>query len=269
MSVPLNRTGALPVPSERPGRNMLTDEERAIYEWQMWTAGFGERGQDKLKAASVLVSRVGGVGGAAAYYLAAAGVGRLVLAHAGNLRPSDLNRQILMTHDHLGKPRIESAARRLRELNPRVAIEPVGQNIGQQNAADLVGSVDLVVSAAPRFGERLLMNRHAVARNKPLVDCAMYDLDAQITTVIPGRTPCLACLYPEEPPGWSRQFPVFGAVAGTIGAMGAVEAIKLIAGLGEPLAGKLLVCDLRQMAFRTVAIQRNPKCAVCAGRRAG
>ena len=96
------------------GRRMLTDEEKAVYEWQIWVPEFGDEGQEKLKGASVLISRVGGLGSVVAYELAAAGVGRLVLAHGGNVKPSDLNRQLLMTHDWLGKPRVESAARRLR-----------------------------------------------------------------------------------------------------------------------------------------------------------
>ena len=101
----------------------LTAEERAIYEWQMWVPGFGEEGQRKLKAASVLISRVGGLGGMVAYQLAAAGVGRLVLAHAGSLKPSDLNRQLLQRHDRIGQPRMETIVRRLRELNPRLEID--------------------------------------------------------------------------------------------------------------------------------------------------
>ena len=99
----------------------LNEEERSTYEWQMWSAGFGEAGQEKLKGASVLISRIGGVGSAVAYYLAAAGVGRLVLAHRGPVRFSDLNRQILMTHDHLGKPRVESAERRLEQADAQPA----------------------------------------------------------------------------------------------------------------------------------------------------
>src|SRR3954471_7253772 len=107
---------------------MLTDEERAIYEWQMWTPHFGEAGQEKLKAATVLVSRIGGVGGTVALQLAAAGIGKLILAHAGNLRPSDLNRQLLMSHTGLGQPRIEQAAQRLRELNPALEVVPIAEN---------------------------------------------------------------------------------------------------------------------------------------------
>lgn len=243
----------------------LTDFERATYEWQMSVPGFGEQGQQALKAASVLVSRCGGVGSAAAYYLAAAGVGKLVLAHGGNLKQSDLNRQILMTHEWVGKPRVESAARRVRELNPSITVDAVPHNVGPANAADLVGRADVVIGCAPLFEERLAMNREAVRQKKPLVDCAMYELQAQITTIIPGQTACLACLYAENPPGWKRQFPVFGAVAGMIGALGAMEAIKLLAGFGRPLAGKLLMFDLRDMSVRQVEVQRDPRCRVCGG----
>jgi molybdopterin/thiamine biosynthesis adenylyltransferase len=246
-----------------PGLPELDEAERATYEWQMWVDGFGEAGQRRLKAASVLITRLGGVGGAVAYYLAAAGVGRLVLAHAGSVKPSDLNRQILMTHDWLGKPRIESAARRLRELNPRLEVVTVPENAGPGNAAALVAQAGVVVACAPLFAERLALNRAAVAQGKPLVNCAMYELHGEVTTVIPGRTACLACLVPEEPPTWKRRFPVFGAVAGMVGAMGAMEAIKVIAGFGEPLAGRMLMIDLRRVGTRVLNVARDPACPVC------
>ena len=241
----------------------LTDAEKATYEWQMWVPDFGEIGQEKLKAASVLISRCGGVGSVVAYELAAAGIGRLVLAHGGNVKPSDLNRQLLMTHDWVGKPRIKSATRRLQELNPNVIIESVGENISEENAAQLVGEVDIVVDCAPLFQERFAMNAEAIRQQKPIVECAMYELQAQITTIVPGQTPCLSCLYPSEPTAWKRQFPVFGAVSGTIACLGAMEAIKIIAGFGEPLLGSLLSCDLRDMSFHKIQIQRRKNCSVC------
>jgi molybdopterin-synthase adenylyltransferase len=244
-------------------RKPLTPEERSVYEWQLWVPGFGEAGQEKLKGASVLVSRIGGVGGSAAYALAAAGIGRLVIAHEGNIRPNDLNRQLLMTADGVGKSRVSSAARRLRELNPRLEVEAVAENVSEANAERLVRGVDLVIDAAPLFRERFLMNREAVRHGKPMVDCAMYDFEAQLTTVVPGKGPCLACLYPADPPAWKRQFPVFGAVAGAVGNLAAVEAIKVLSGLGDPLVGRLLVADLRDMSFRTVKTHRNPDCLVC------
>lgn len=244
----------------------LNEPELAIYEWQLSVSGFGLDGQKKLKGASVLISRCGGVGGLVAYELAAAGVGRLVLAHAGNAKPADLNRQLLLSHEALGQPRVETAARRLRELNPYVEVEAVAENILETNVERLVGQVDLIVDCAPRFRERFLLNREAVRQRKPMVDCAMYELEAQLTTIIPGQSPCLACLYPTEPEHWNRQFPVFGAVAGTVGCLGAMEAIKVIAGLGEPLVGHLLICDLREMTIRKVAVKRREGCAVCGKR---
>ena len=241
----------------------LTADERSRYEWQLWVRDFGEEGQRRLKSATVLVSRIGGVGGSAAMQLAAAGIGRLILAHAGDVRLSDLNRQLLMTTDGIGQPRVASAARRLRELNPHVEIETVAENVNDSNAAELVSRCDVVVSAAPLFAERLLMNREAVRQQKPLVDSAMYELEGRLTTIVPGRTPCLSCLYPEPPPNWKREFPVFAAVSSTVGSLAAMEVIKLIAGVGEPLTGRLLTFDLRDMTFRTVPIARQSDCPVC------
>ena len=243
----------------------LTPEEQAAYEWQLDVPGFAEAGQERLKGATALVSRVGGLGGVVAYELAAAGIGRLVLAHAGDIEPSDLNRQLLMTHDAVGTSRVRSAERRLKELNPRLVIEAVPENIDATNAARLVGEADVVIDCSPLFEERFAMNSEAVRQHKPLVECAMYELQAQITTVLPGATPCLACIYPEPPPAWKRRFPVFGAVSGTVGCLGAMEAIKILSGLGEPLAGRLLIMDLRDMQFRMMTIEQRPDCPVCAG----
>jgi molybdopterin/thiamine biosynthesis adenylyltransferase len=242
---------------------MLTDEEKTIYQWQTWVSGFGEAGQERLRRSSVLVSRVGGVGGLVAVQLAAAGIGQLVLAHAGNLKLTDLNRQILGKYEHVGQPRIQHFAERLRELNPKVHVVPVSENMSDDNAGRWVAMADLLVDCAPLFSERFALNRQGVSQQKPMVDCAMYDLEAQITTIQPGVTPCLRCLYPEEPSTWKREFPVFGAVAGTIGCLAAMEAIKVLAGFGEPLHGRLLRLDLRDMTCQTFKVQRNPKCSVC------
>jgi molybdopterin/thiamine biosynthesis adenylyltransferase len=243
----------------------LTDEERGVYAWQLDVPGFGEAGQEKLKASAALVSRVGGLGGPLAYSLAAAGIGKLILAHGGALLPSDLNRQVLMTHDWLGKPRVECAARRLRELNPHVEIEAVPSNVDEGNAADLVGRADIVFDCAPLFRERFAMNRACVRLGKPMVEAAVYGMEGQVTTILPGRTPCLACLYPEDPARWKRRFPVFGAVPALAAAIAAAEGIKLLAGLGTPLAGTLLYYDALHMAFQRIPIARRPECPVCGG----
>ena len=241
----------------------LNAEERAIYEWQMWVPGVGEEGQLKLKNARVLVSRVGGLGGLVALELAAAGVGKLVLAHGGVLQPSDLNRQLLQTHDHLGKPRIDSIVRRLKDLNPRCDIIGVPENVSEANADALVAQADLVVDAAPMFQERLALNAAAFRAGKPMIECAMHTLEASVTTFVPGKTGCLACYIPEVPPTWKRQFPVFGAVSGTAACIGAMEVIKLITGIGTTLQGELLSMNLDTMQFRKVRLPKRADCAVC------
>ena len=246
-----------------PADDPLTPDERATYEWQMWVPGVGEEGQRKLKAATVLVTRIGGLGGLVAYELAAAGVGRLVLAHAGTVKPADLNRQLLMTHAAIGTSRVECAARRLRELNPRLEVVAIPENVAAANAARLVEMADVIACCAPVFEERFVLNEQCVRQNKPMIDCAMYELTGQLTTILPGRTACLTCRVPAPPATWRRQFPVIGAVSGTVGCLGAMEAIKLITGIGEPLADRLLTFDLRDVRFRTLTTARRSDCPVC------
>ncbi len=244
-------------------KKRISKEESAIYEWQKWVPGFGEEGQQKLKNATVLISRCGGLGSVAAYELAAAGVGKLVIAHGGNVKSSDIHRQLLLTYDWIGKPRIESIKKKLNDLNPFVEIEGIGENVNEKNASELVGRADLVLDCAPLFQERKLMNQEAVKKGIPMVECAMYELEAQISTFLPGKTPCLECLFPEDPPAWKRDFPVFGAVSGAVACLGAMEAIKVLSGLGEPLTDKLLCFNLRDMSFFTRNILRRKNCTVC------
>lgn len=241
----------------------LTETDRALYEWQMWVPGIGEEGQRKLKGSSVLISRVGGLGGLVAMELAAAGVGRLILAHGGKLKIADLNRQLLQTRAHVGEQRMGSITQRLRDLNPDCQIVGVAENASADNADALVAQADFVVDAAPLFQERLALNAAARRAGKPMVECAMHTLEASVTTFIPGLTGCLACYVPEVPVTWRRQFPVFGAVSGTAACIGAMEVIKLITGVGEPLAGEMLCMDLGRMAFRRVKLPVREDCEVC------
>ena len=253
------------MPNE-PRSKFLSPLEEEIYSWQMPVTGFGQSGQKRLKNRSALVTRCGGLGGVVAYELAAAGIGRLVLAHAGNVKPSDLNRQLLMTRDWIGKPRIESIKRRLLDLNPDLEIVGIPENASDENANDLVGQVDVVVDAAPLFEERYALNRAAIHHRVPMVECAVYELEAHLTTIVPGETPCLRCLYPENSTTWTRRFPVFGAVSGSLGGMAALEAIKVLAGFGEPLKDRLLTYDLKDCSFRTVRVRRNVDCSTCGSR---
>lgn len=241
----------------------LSPEELQIYQWQLDLPGFGAQAQQKLKDSTVMISRIGGVGGLVASQLAMAGVGRMVLAHGGNLKVTDLNRQILQTHAHVGRPRMEQIVQRLRALNPHLEIEAVAENVSETNAAALVSSADVVVDAAPLFEERFAMNRAAVAARKPMVECAMYAFEAQVSTILPGESPCLECWVGENPSEWRRRFPVLGAVSGAIGCLAAVEVVKLIAGLGSPLSGVLLTMDLASMEFRKLKLARRKDCPVC------
>ena len=241
----------------------LTDEERDRYSWQLAIDGFGEEGQQRLRDARVLVSRCGGVGGIVALQLAAAGVGRIVLAHAGDLRLDDLNRQVLMDHEWIGRPRVQCLAQRLAALNPALEVRAVEENVSDDNAQNLVEQVDLVVDCAPLFEERFAMNRACLSLGRPMVECAMYDMQASITSLMPGKTPCLECLVPEAPPSWTRNFPVLGAVSGTIGCMGAMEAIKILSRTGTPLNGRMLIMDLRTVTWNMVHVQRDPTCGAC------
>ena len=241
----------------------LTDLERDVYSWQTTVKGFGEEGQRKLKNSSVLISRLGGLGGLVAYELAAAGVGRLILAHAGDLKPPDLNRQLLMTHEAVGTSRMDCAVKRLQDFNPRMDIKAVKENINDDNVSELVHEADVIVDCAPLFEERFPMNQESVTQGKPMIECAMFEMEAHITTFKPGKTGCLRCLYPEKPDYWERRFPVFGAVSGMVGCLGAMETIKVICDLGKPLFNRLLTCDLRAMSFKTVNLRANPDCPVC------
>lgn len=235
----------------------LTADELSTYEWQLDIEGFGQSGQSRLKNATVLISRVGGLGSVVAYELAAAGVGRLILAHAGNVQPSDLNRQILMTHDWIGKPRVLSAERRLKELNPRLEIMAIEENLCADNAEQIVSLADCVVDAAPLFQERLAMNDAAERLGKPVVEAAMYELEASLTVIQPPDTLRFRDLVPDVPAGWQRRFPVFGAVSGTIGCLAAMEAIKLLAGFGTPLKNRMLRMNLRTMQFDMIRLKHD------------
>jgi len=244
----------------------LSDTEHAIYAWQYDVPGFGPEGQEKLKNATVLISRCGGLGGVVAYELAAAGIGKMILAHGGNIKPSDLNRQLLMTREGIGSSRMESIVRRLKDLNPDLEIQPVSENISESNAEALVGQADIVVDAAPLFEERYALNAAAVSWGKPMVECAVYSLEAHLTVINPGQTPCLRCLYPEKSATWTRRFPVFGAVSGSLGSLAAMEVIKVLAGIGKPLYNVLLSYDLQDVTFRRYQIRRDQACPVCSSR---
>ncbi len=242
----------------------LTELERDIYARQIRLPGMGLEGQGRLKQASVLVSRVGGLGGTSAMMLARAGVGRLILAHDGVVEPENLNRMHLGFRKDLGRPRVEVFEETLRMINPDLEVIAVADNVSDANARELFALADVVIDGAPLFEERQAMNREAVRTGKPLVMAAMFDLEGYLTVIEPGRTPCLTCLYPQTPPQWTiNAFGVIACSSAVVATLAAMEAIKLITGCGEVLRNRLLFYDLTDNTFRRLKVSRRPDCPVC------
>ena len=223
----------------------------------------GGPGQQALKAARVLIVGAGGLGAPAALYLAAAGIGALRIVDPDVVELSNLQRQVLFETADVGVAKVEAAARRLAALNPHVEIERVQERLGGANAGGLIAGCDLVLDGTDNFDTRFAVNAACVAAGVPLVSGAIGRWTGQVG-VFAGR-PCYRCLVPEIPPDAETcsAVGVVGALAGVIGAMMALEAIKLIAGAGEALAGRLLVYDALSAETRTVRLAADPQCPVC------
>jgi molybdopterin-synthase adenylyltransferase len=223
----------------------------------------GGPGQQALKAATVLIVGAGGLGAPASLYLAAAGVGRIVLVDPDVVDRSNLQRQVLYAEDDIGQPKVARAAARLVALNPHVAIEPRQVRLDAANAAELVRGVDIVLDGTDDFGVRFCVNAACVGEGKTLVSGAIGRWTGQVG-VFAGR-PCYRCLVPEIPPDAETcsAVGVVGALAGVIGSMMAVETVKLVSGAGEALKGRLLVYDALAAETRTVRIGADPDCEVC------
>lgn len=248
--------------------SMLTPVELERYSRQMMLPKFGEAAQQKLKSTTALVTGVGGLGGTAALYLAVAGIGRLILVRGGELRRDDMNRQVLMTDDWIGKPRVFKAKETLAQINPDVQIEAVFEYVTPENVNGLVHDADIALDCAHNFDERDLLNAACVRWDKPMVEAAMNGMEAYLTTIVPGQTGCLSCLFPEKPDWDRRGFGVLGAVSGTLACLAALEVVKQVTGFSSPLLGELLTMDLDQMEFAKRRTYHDPNCPVCSSHRA-
>ena len=242
------------------------------YSRQLRLPEVGESGQRKLQAARVAMVGAGGLGSPVAYYLAAAGVGTLVLADDDVVDRSNLQRQILHTDARIGTPKVESARIALTALNPRVAIEAFPERIAADNVERLIRDADVVIDGADNFPARYLLNDACVKLGKPLVYGAVHRFEGQVSVFDAGRqrgvAPCYRCLFPEPPPPEAApncaEAGVLGVVPGVIGLLQATEAIKLILGIGDSLAGRLLHFDALAMRFRETRLGADPDCALCA-----
>ena len=243
----------------------FTDEEVERYARHLVLREVGGPGQQRLKGASVLIVGAGGLGSPAALYLAAAGVGAVMLADPDVVDRSNLQRQIIYAEADLGRPKTEAAADRLAALNPHVFVAGYEGAFDAASADELVAGVDLVLDGTDDFATRFAVNAACVRHGKTLVSGAIGRWTGQIG-VFSGR-PCYQCLVPEIPPDAETcvAVGVVGALAGVIGSMMALEAVKLITGAGEPLAGRLMIYDALSAETRTVRVGADPQCLVCGG----
>ncbi|MDA8091453.1 MAG: HesA/MoeB/ThiF family protein [Nitrospiraceae bacterium] len=242
----------------------LSVNEMERYRRQLMLEGFTNGHQRKLKNSTALVAGVGGLGGTAALYLAVAGIGKLVLAHSGKLTLSNMNRQILMKDSQIGESRVSQAKKTIQDINPDVEVEIHDERLTPAAVDRFLNGADIALSTRPNFNERRALNEHCVKKGIPMVEAAMNGMEGYLFTVIPFKTPCLNCLYPEDDPNWQELgFPVMGAVSGALGCLMAMETIKVLTGFGKPMTSRMLVFDLLDMNFRKLKIARDKNCAVC------
>ncbi|MGH7018066.1 MAG: HesA/MoeB/ThiF family protein [Caulobacteraceae bacterium] len=247
----------------------FSDEEVERYARHLVLREIGGAGQQKLKSANVAIIGAGGLGAPAALYLAAAGAGRLRLIDPDAVSLSNLQRQVLYGVSDLGALKVESAARRLASINPHVAVEAVAEKLDLHNAARLISGCDVVLDGTDDFATRFAVNAASFEASATLVSGAIGRWTGQIGVF--AGAPCYRCLVPETPPEAETcsAVGVIGALAGVVGSMMALEAVKLLAGSGEPLAGRLLIFDALAGEARTVRISADPECPVCGAGRSG
>jgi len=247
---------------------VLTDEQLLRYNRQILLHGFDVAGQERLLAASVLVVGLGGLGCPAALYLGAAGVGRLLLADGDTVELANLQRQIAHGEADIGRNKAESAAAAVAALNSGVPVEVIPRRLSEQELPALVRRVDLVLDATDNYPVRFALNRACIAGGVPLVSAAAVRSEGQIALFDPVRGgPCYRCLYPEVSAATAQSCSESGVLAplvGVLGSLQALEALKILAGFGECLRGKLLVLDLAGMDIRTLALAPRPNCPDCA-----
>jgi sulfur-carrier protein adenylyltransferase/sulfurtransferase len=245
----------------------LSPAELARYSRHLSLTDFGIAGQEKLKAARVLVVGAGGLGSPALLYLAAAGVGRLGIVDFDRVDISNLQRQVLFDTDSIGHGKAEDARTRVQALNPHVEVQVYSEELHADNVLDIVRDYDVVLDGTDRFSTRYLVNDACVLLGKSLVSAAIHRFEGQAFTYVPKQGPCYRCLFPEPPADGAvpncAEAGVLGVLPGVMGTLQATEAIKLITGIGEPLLGRLLTYDALEMRFGEFQFNARHDCVVC------
>ncbi len=232
---------------------------------QQW----GETAQHKLQSAHITVVGTGGLGSPVLYYLAAAGVGKLRFIDGDKVDISNLNRQILFSEEDIGAYKAQRAAEKITALNSEIELEYVTDILTAENIETLIPDSDVIVDCLDNFSTRFVLNKYAVSRTIPLVHGGIHGFSGQLTTIIPGETPCLECLFagmedPTQEAGARIPSPVLGAVVGVIGSLQALEAIKIVSNVGTAYAQRLLIYDGLSGNFNEIEVARDVNCPVCA-----
>jgi adenylyltransferase/sulfurtransferase len=267
---PRSRKPSLPTSRTDP-RFGLNDQQLLRYSRHILLDEVGIAGQERLRAAHALIVGAGGLGCPAALYLAASGIGNLTIADPDKVDLTNLQRQILYRTDCVGAQKVDAARAALNALNPEVDIVPLAQRLDAKNLDSLVESSDVVLDCSDNFATRHALNRACVKARKPLVSGAAIRFDAQVAVFDLRKpdAPCYACLYPEDGEVEEVQcstMGVFAPLTGVVGALQAMEAVKLLSGAGETLNGRLLLLDAKLSEWRTVRVKRDPDCEVCVAR---
>ncbi|MDY6842695.1 MAG: HesA/MoeB/ThiF family protein [Thermodesulfobacteriota bacterium] len=242
---------------------MITEKERERYDRQILIEEIGIEGQEKIKSSRILIAGVGGLGSSMSYYLAAAGVGYMRIVDYDEVNLSNLNRQILYLDRDIGRKKSQAAQEKLESLNADIRIDAVVETITEDTVFDLVEDCDVILDAMDNFPTRYLLNQAALEKNIPFIYGGVYEMEGALTTIIPGKTACLQCIFPVAPP--VAVAPVLGVTTGTIGCLQAMEAIKFIVGIGKLLTNRLLIFDGFDMTFRELKLRRDLQCPICSG----
>ncbi len=240
---------------------MFPDQYKTYFR-QLIYPGWGVETQDKVKQATVLLAGAGGLASAAALYLAAAGVGKLILCDPDSVELTNLNRQILHTESNIGKLKVNSAKEMISQLNPRVEVTALPVRLTDETMPDAAAGADIIVDCLDSIESRFVLNRYIVSRKIPMVHAGMYGMSGQLTVFYPDAYPCLACLISEKTDS-KEPIPVVGAAVGILSSMQALEVLKLITGIGEPLLGRMLLFNGLKSEFDEVQILSDPECPVC------
>ncbi|MDE3082891.1 MAG: molybdopterin-synthase adenylyltransferase MoeB [Acidobacteriota bacterium] len=250
----------------------LTADQRNRYQRHLLLPEVGDEGQMKLLDAKVLLLGAGGLGSPAALYLAAAGVGTIGIIDMDVVDASNLQRQVLHNMDRIGMRKVDSAKATLTAINPDLTVHTYDVRLGADNILDIIDGYDVIVDGTDNFPTRYLVNDAALLKNIPVVHGSIFRFEGQATIFSPYVGPCYRCMIPEPPPAElapsCAEAGVLGVLPGIVGSIQALETIKLILGLGDPLIGRLLTYDSMDQSFRTFRVRRDPNCSAC-GENAG